>query len=348
MQTNFTASLVQVLKYEGGWSDNAADPGGATMKGITIAVFTDYRKRHGVSAPTHDDLRNISDADVHAIYKQNYWDRCSCDDLPYGLDFAVFDYAVNSGPKRAVEDLQHILPNVTIDGVIGKRETLPALQKYTEQHGIVTLLSNYIARRLQFLRGLSTWATFGGGWTNRVASVGNLAAAMAAGTKPSTVSTPMANQTKVDMVMKTAAAAVVAATPTQQRIVPTISQAIITDPGSAAASLIETFRKPLMAAADTAEDYAFSKIPFGSLIESYVGPHLAAQYVSKAVDQAKVLAQATGDQALANPSVIIQMAAHAFGAAETWLEHLGMTDKIVGWIEAAAGSIGIKLGAAPA
>ena len=43
-------------------------------------------------------LRNISDDDLGQIYCSGYWDKYQCDKLPSGVDYAVFDTAVNSGP----------------------------------------------------------------------------------------------------------------------------------------------------------------------------------------------------------------------------------------------------------
>ena len=85
MKDNFDACLAKVLKHEGGWADHPKDPGGATMKGVTIAVFREYKGR----AVTKDELRAISDADLRAIYKAGYWDKVKGDDLPRGLDLSL-------------------------------------------------------------------------------------------------------------------------------------------------------------------------------------------------------------------------------------------------------------------
>ena len=111
---NFDRSLLLVLAHEGGWADHPKDPGGATMKGVTLATFRRYRP--GASKA---DLRNISDADLQRIYRDGYWNVIRGDDLPSGLDFAVFDYAVNSGPGRAAKHLQAVL-GVPQDGKVGR------------------------------------------------------------------------------------------------------------------------------------------------------------------------------------------------------------------------------------
>jgi lysozyme family protein len=171
MQTNFEKSLAHVLTSEGGWSDNPADPGGATMKGVTIAV---YRQYYGATK-TKTDLHNISDAELAHIYKTGYWDKCRGDDLPAGVDYAVFDAAVNSGPGRAAKWLQGAV-GATQDGIIGpdtlsKVAGLPAAQ----------VIDKFCDQRLSFLQGLSTWKTFGNGWGRRVEEVRATAKGMAGG-----------------------------------------------------------------------------------------------------------------------------------------------------------------------
>ncbi|RUY74008.1 glycoside hydrolase family 108 protein, partial [Mesorhizobium sp. M7A.F.Ca.CA.001.10.2.1] len=111
---NFAHALALVLKSEGLWSDNPADPGGATMKGVTLTNFRRYVKADATKA----DLRKISDAQVATVYRRFYWDAVAGAELPDGVDYAVFDFAVNSGPGRAAKYLQAVV-GVTQDGRIG-------------------------------------------------------------------------------------------------------------------------------------------------------------------------------------------------------------------------------------
>lgn len=160
MKENYAAALKQVLKYEGGYSDHPQDPGGATMRGVTQAVYDDWRKTNKL--PTQS-VRNISDAEVAAIYKNLYWDRISGDLLPAGVDFAVFDFAVNSGVSRAAKTLQAVV-GVTQDGVIG-----PATIQATKTYVAMTVTN----KRLAFMQSLSVWSTFGKGWSARITDVKN-------------------------------------------------------------------------------------------------------------------------------------------------------------------------------
>ncbi len=168
MRKNFRKSLALVLQHEGGWSDHPRDPGGATMRGVTLYT---YRRYYGADR-TPAQLRQIRDDELAHIYRQGYWDTCRCDALPDGVDYAVFDAAVNSGPGRSARWLQAAV-GAHQDGGIGPRtlERVPA-------HAPVRLIDDLCARRLKFLQGLGTWVDFGRGWAHRVAGVRGAAMAM--------------------------------------------------------------------------------------------------------------------------------------------------------------------------
>jgi lysozyme family protein len=168
MNNNFEKALALVLEHEGGWSDHPLDKGGATMKGVTQAVYDAYRKVRGRGPQS---VKFISNEELRAIYKFQYWDKVQGDFLPSGLDYAVFDFAVNSGVSRAAKYLQAVL-GVEQDGQIGAR-TLAAI---TSPVAIINALCD---RRIGFLRNLKTFMTFGRGWTRRVQGVRDHALEMA-------------------------------------------------------------------------------------------------------------------------------------------------------------------------
>lgn len=167
---NYPTVLAETLRHEGGWADHPNDPGGATMRGITIGT---YRKHKGRTV-SKAELRAISDSDVQMIYAQGYWVPVRGDDLPAGLDMVAFDGAVNSGVSRGSRWLQAAL-DTPADGVIG-RNTIAAAQAAPNRIAVIQRACSY---RMGFLRGLRTWGTFGRGWTRRVASVEATAVAMA-------------------------------------------------------------------------------------------------------------------------------------------------------------------------
>jgi lysozyme family protein len=174
MKANFDRALTLTLKHEGGWSNHPQDPGGATNKGITIGTL----RRLGIDVDGDGDadladLRGLKHEHVARVYRAFYWDAVKGDLLPSGVDMAVFDFAVNSGPSRAAQHLQRIL-GVTADGDIGPK-TLAALDK-TSPVRVVEALSD---SRMRFLRALKTFGTFGKGWTRRVDEVRSTATAWA-------------------------------------------------------------------------------------------------------------------------------------------------------------------------
>lgn len=167
MKSNFEKALAAVLVHEGGYVNHPRDPGGATNKGVTQAVYDGYRRRQGKPGQS---VRLISEAEIGAIYKFQYWDMVRGDDLPSGVDYAVFDFAVNSGVSRAAKYLQRVV-GTPQDGVIGVR-TLGAIKStaYT--------INALCDRRMGFLRTLRIFPTFGRGWTRRVDDVRKHALAM--------------------------------------------------------------------------------------------------------------------------------------------------------------------------
>lgn len=175
MKDNYPAALAAVLKHEGGFANHPRDPGGATMKGVTQRVYDAFRRNRGLTARS---VRDIADDELQAIYRRQYWDAAACDDLPSGVDYAVFDFAVNSGVSRAANYLQTVL-GVGVDGVIGN-VTIRAAHERPAASIINALMDN----RLRFLKRLETWDTFGKGWDARVTGVRKMALALAA--KPAT------------------------------------------------------------------------------------------------------------------------------------------------------------------
>lgn len=145
MLKNYEDCLQRVLKHEGGYTNEASDPGGPTNFGITII---DYRKYVNPNA-TAEDVRNMKLAEAQAIYKSKYWDAQNCSNLPSGVDYCVFDYGVNSGIGR----------------------TKKVLAKFEDIKDPVKLINAICDERMAFLRKLKIWPTYANGWTRRVTEV---------------------------------------------------------------------------------------------------------------------------------------------------------------------------------
>lgn len=161
MKDNFDAALKAILHHEGGYVNHPADPGGMTNLGVTKRVWEEW-VGHEVDEKT---MRNLTPELVGPMYKVKYWDKIKGDDLPTGVDYVVFDAAVNSGPGRAAKWLQACV-GVEPDGGIGPK-TLAAVNAFDTNQ----LIEDYAKRRLSFLMDLQTWDTFGKGWSRRVAEV---------------------------------------------------------------------------------------------------------------------------------------------------------------------------------
>lgn len=170
MKANFESALAAMLHHEGGYVNHPSDPGGMTNLGVTKRVWEEW-VGHEVDEKT---MRGLTPEMVGPMYKAKYWDKIKGDDLPTGVDYAVFDAAVNSGPGRAAKWLQACV-GADQDGAIGPK-TLKAVAAMDPS----VLVEDYAKRRLSFLMDLKTWPVFGKGWGRRVAEVQTVASNMTA------------------------------------------------------------------------------------------------------------------------------------------------------------------------
>lgn len=157
----FEEALEHVLKHEGGFVNHPKDPGGMTNLGVTKKVWDEWIGRES----SEDEMRNLKPEDVAPLYKKMYWDRVKGDDLPSGVNYCVFDASVNSGTGRAAKWLQEAVGAVA-DGAIGAK----TLAKVAA-HDADSLVNAYCDVRLNFLKSLKTFDTFGKGWSRRVEGV---------------------------------------------------------------------------------------------------------------------------------------------------------------------------------
>lgn len=174
MKENWDHSFELVLKSEGGYVNDNADHGGETNLGVTRAAWGDFKGR-----AIHDgEMRALTKDMVQPFYKWRYWDKCRCDELPGGLDYAVFDFAVNAGPARAVKYLQRAV-GVADDGMIGPA-TMAAVAKANPQQA----LAQFSEAKAKFYRGLverdPSQGKFIKGWLARVEQVQRAAGSMVA------------------------------------------------------------------------------------------------------------------------------------------------------------------------
>ncbi len=167
--TRFEDSLAEVLRHEGGYVDHPSDPGGATNLGITRKTLARWRRISPWWKLPKEEVRTLKRAEAAKIYRALYWDRCRAALFAPGLDLALFDFAVNSGPSRAIRNLQTLI-RTRPDGIVGPL-TLAAVRAEIAKNSVAGLIKALCQSRLNFLSRLRSFATFGRGWTRRVATI---------------------------------------------------------------------------------------------------------------------------------------------------------------------------------
>lgn len=158
-------ALERLKVLEGGYVDHPADRGGATKYGITIGTLGDHLGRRASKA----EVRALTWEQAKTIYRQNYWQAVRADELPVGIDYIVFDMAVNHGPGRAVTILQEAL-GVTPDGIFGP-QTLRAVRQLDEVEEIRREIQSIAQARNAFYDRIinrdPSQRVFERGWDNR-------------------------------------------------------------------------------------------------------------------------------------------------------------------------------------
>mgnify|MGYP003644913695 FL=1 len=168
MQANYEKCLEAILHHEGGYVNHPQDPGGETNLGVTKRVYEEWGG--------NKDMKDLLVEDVAPIYKKNYWDRVKGDSLPSGLDLCIFDFGVNAGPGRAAKYIQTQIGTIA-DGGIGPN-TLAKLNEYLSKTPIEKAIRDYQSVRQDYYEQLSTFTTFGKGWTRRVQETTKMALEM--------------------------------------------------------------------------------------------------------------------------------------------------------------------------
>jgi lysozyme family protein len=158
MKENFNEALKAILKHEGGYVNHPRDPGGRTNLGVTQKVWEEW-----VGHPVGEkEMRALTPETVGPMYKKKYWDAVKADELPTGLDYLMFDFAINAGPGRAAKTMQKAI-GTTPDGAIGPK-TMAALKAADP----TDLIAKFSMEKELFYKALPTFATFGKGWLRRV------------------------------------------------------------------------------------------------------------------------------------------------------------------------------------
>ena len=192
MDADFNECTRRVLAHEGGWGWDRRDPGGPTNYGITYIDYAEFKgEPRSTASSWADRVKAMPLADAMSIYKKKYWDGMQCDKLPYGIDYAIYDYGINSGPARPARVAQALL-KLPVTGRIDAA-TIGALNDVNP----VKFIDAMCDERLNFMksiRGGTAWSAFGKGWGIRVAEVRSAGTAMAMRTATVPAPTPMQSQ----------------------------------------------------------------------------------------------------------------------------------------------------------
>lgn len=161
MKDNWSRSFELMLQSEGGFSNHPSDPGGMTNLGVTKATWENWIGRQSDEA----EMRALTPEKVEPMYRKKYWDAVRGDEVKLGLDYLLFDFAVNAGAGRAIKTLQTAI-GVAADGGFGPI-TMASMKSYEP----VKLIERFSQAKEDFYRSLNTFDVFGKGWLNRVAKV---------------------------------------------------------------------------------------------------------------------------------------------------------------------------------
>lgn len=161
---NFDKAFELLIGHEGGYTALRSDPGNWTGGKVGVGVLKGTKYGIAANSYPNEDIKNLTLARAKQIYKRDYWDKVWGDKLPASLAFHVFDMAVNSGISRGIKLLQKTVGS-TQDGIMG-----PATLRAAQAMDVNAAIMVYNANRLKFYTSLSTFGTFGKGWTNRVAN----------------------------------------------------------------------------------------------------------------------------------------------------------------------------------
>jgi len=157
MKENWDKSFELLLASEGGF---VIDRGGATNLGVTQTTWEMYVER----TATIDEMKSLMRSDVEPLYKRLYWDRCWCDRMPSGIDYLLFDYAVNAGVAQSVLTLQRSV-GANPDGAMG-----PLTFAATVTQNPVDLIERFSSQKKQFYISLHDPVNEQG-WMNRLVRV---------------------------------------------------------------------------------------------------------------------------------------------------------------------------------
>ena len=161
MKANFDSAFNHVLQSEGGYSNDPVDAGGETNLGVTKKAWATY-----IGRPVHDgEMKALTPDVVKPFYKSQYWDKIGGDELPYGLDYLAFDFAVNAGVTQASKFVQRCV-GAKDDGVVGP-DTLYRVSKANPRTMIMGFTNQKELFYKNVVQRIPSQVKFLNGWLTR-------------------------------------------------------------------------------------------------------------------------------------------------------------------------------------
>ena len=162
---NFDRCFKFLLQFEGGFVNDPKDPGGATNLGVTQATLSAFLGRQASIA----EVKALTPAKAGQIYRAKFWDHVNGDNLPDGIDCAVFDFGVHSGPTRGVAALQRAI-GVADDEVVGDVTTKAAIKAAATSDKAKATINAICDDRMAFIKKTKAFKVvkFQKGLINRV------------------------------------------------------------------------------------------------------------------------------------------------------------------------------------
>lgn len=164
---NIDLYFPKLLKYEGGFVNDPLDNGGATNKGVTIAVYKkmgyDNDKDGDIDVA---DLKLMSDEQGKEICKKLFWDKWQADKIiSQSVAESLVEWVWGSG-SYGIKIPQDLLGLVS-DGVVGNR-TLTAVNAQDQK----TFHEQLRQRKLKFIDNIiknnPSQKRFEKGWKRRI------------------------------------------------------------------------------------------------------------------------------------------------------------------------------------
>ena len=178
-----------IFIHEGGYAERDSEPGGAVNMGISFTAFKDWWHKNKQGEPTFDDLKALTREDAEAIYLGWFFVPIRFHQLPSGVDYALVDFAVNSGVGGAVRSVQRLM-NFPVSGKIDTNARDGPFFWAIRHRDTKSVIDTIMEARLTLMLGSKKWERFQANWTRRLKAVKERAYMLASITAPATIEVP--------------------------------------------------------------------------------------------------------------------------------------------------------------